>query len=349
MINHIHKILSEALARHSLDRRTCFTAVYPKPPGGRSLVFECSERVVSDEVRQRMSEGAEGQGGAVNYVVLPNGDASLPELFITNGSVADVRKEPTHTAELLTQTIYGETVAPLKQEGDWYLVRLDDHYVGWIRSWHLTASTRRRVEAYRSRAGFRVSANLIQVLDEPDDQALPVADAVVGIRLAATPSRKRGWRRVELPDGKTGFIRARGIERIPRMRRVSRDRLAATGMRFLGIPYLWGGTTPKGFDCSGLIQRIFQLGGVGIPRDSDMQSRFGRLKKGRSPEGLNTGDLLFFGKKDTHISHVAMYLSNGLFLHAYGQVKVGSMDPAHPLFEPTLSKDWRWTRDPLSA
>jgi cell wall-associated NlpC family hydrolase len=124
--------------------------------------------------------------------------------------------------------------------------------------------------------------------------------------------------------------------------------LTATGVRFLGIPYLWGGSTPKGFDCSGLVQRIYRLHGVILPRDSDQQSRIGGEKHVASLDDLAPGDLLFFGRAAQRITHVGMALPDRLFLHAYGQVRVNSLDPAHPLFEPNLARDWRLTRDPLA-
>lgn len=347
MVNDIHRIVQEVLEARSLDGRTCYTAVYPKPPEGETVVFECSERAVSDEVRRAVGALADDRPD-VTYVVLPNGSSRLPPVLVATGSVADVRKGPSHETELRTQIIYGDKVTPLKAEGDWYLVRLADGYVGWIRSWHLKEIARQDLDVFEAAAGHRVKVNVVQVFAEPDEESYPVTDAVIGTVVRAGAGGRKGWRSVAFADGREGFIRARNIEPLPRSRRIVRDRLATTGMRFLGIPYLWGGATPKGFDCSGLMQRIFQLHGALIPRDSDMQSRHGRLKPAGALDGLRTGDLLFFGKTDAQISHVAMYLSDGLFLHAYGLVKVGSLAPAHPLFESKLLRDWRWSRDPLA-
>jgi cell wall-associated NlpC family hydrolase len=175
-----------------------------------------------------------------------------------------------------------------------------------------------------------------------------MGDAVIGTLVRAEAASRRGWRAVQFCDGREGFAKSRHIEPLPRSRRIVRERLAATAMRFMGIPYLWGGTTPKGFDCSGLIQRVFRLHGLVIPRDSDLQARYGRRKNAGETDELRTGDLLFFGKNEQQISHVAMYLSDSLFLHAYGQVRINALDPRHPLFDAKLAGDWRLPTDPLS-
>jgi cell wall-associated NlpC family hydrolase len=281
----------------------------------------------------------------VHAVVLPSDD--VPELVLATHSVVDVRRKPDHAAELTTQVIYGDTLEGLKREGDWFLVRMADGYIGWIRSWHLRAVTAAEAGRFDRAAKHRVVANVIQVLEEADESALPVSDAVVGTPLIAESGGRRGWRRVTFADGRRGYTLSKGIGRIPVRKTVSREGLVATGMRFLGIPYLWGGTTPKGFDCSGLVQRVFALQGVRLPRDADQQSRFGRLKPSESLQELNAGDLLFFGKPGAAISHVAMYVADGLFLHAFGHVRVAALDPRHNLFDARLVSDWRLTRDPL--
>jgi hypothetical protein len=178
---------------------------------------------------------------------------------------------------------------------------------------------------------------------------LPVSDLVVGTPLAVTGNAADGWLAVDLPEGRSGFVRSSHVEARETRKLLSRNQLTATGLRFLGIPYLWGGSTPKGFDCSGLVQRIYRLQGLILPRDSDMQARFGREKRIDSLDDLVAGDLVFFGRAAQRITHVGMVVPDRLFLHAYGQVRVNSLDPAHPLYEPSLARDWRLTRDPLGS
>jgi cell wall-associated NlpC family hydrolase len=335
--------ISEVLEERGLDGRRCYTAVQSLPPDGRRVRVECTDAEVLAAVAKR----AEGLGLDVEFRTLDGTADELPGGLVVASSVADVRKDAAHTAELVTQCIYGDAVEPLKGDGEWYLVRLGDGYLGWIRSWHLAVLSVKEQKRYEVEARHRVAVNHAELLEAPEPMATPVTDLVVGTRLKVKSCKARGWRAASLPDGKAGFVKSRSVEGIPRRRRPSRERLAATGLRFLGIPYLWGGNTPKGFDCSGLIQRVFSLNGVRLPRDSDLQAQFGRLKPANDPEALQTGDLLFFGKSEHHITHVAMMLPDGLFLHAYGQVRVGSMDPAHRLYEANLHKTWQLSRDPL--
>ena len=346
MIQEINRHIADILAERALDWRSCYTSVTPQPPDGRTVVCESSDAGVVDELRIRM--GSSAAGGAVRFVVLPADTDAPPSGLIAASSVADVRRGPLHTSELVTQIVYGDAVEPLKEHGDWFLVRLDDGYIGWIRSWHLSELSDEKQKSYAERAAHRVAINHAVVHQSPVGDALPVTDLVVGTALIAEDCGRRGWRAVRLPDGREGFIATRSIEKLPVGKRTSRDALSATGLRFLGITYVWGGTTPMGFDCSGLMQRIYRLNGTLIPRDADQQALFGREKPPGDADDVATGDLIFFGKSSQQITHVGMVLSEGLFLHAYGQVRVGSLDSSSQLYEAQLVADWRITRDVVS-
>lgn len=346
MIQDVNDTLASVLEERGLDGRVCFTRVASLPPDGWTVELECSDASVADDVVRRLHLGGD-DARRLRISRLPRAD--VPAEMIASSSVADVRRSASHASELVSQAVMGDRVLPLKADGEWFLVRMEDGYIGWIRSWHLLETTAAARAAFQARALHRIAVNGSEALSGPSPDTLPVSDLVIGTPVVVTGPASREWVPVELPDGRTGFVREPHLEARPQGRSASRERLVATGLRFLGIPYLWGGSTPKGFDCSGLTQRIFRLHGVMLPRDSDQQARFGREKPGVGLDDLVPGDLLFFGRDSQRITHVAMVLPGREFLHAYGQVRVNSLDPKHPKFEPNLARDWRGARDPLAG
>lgn len=260
-------------------------------------------------------------------------------------SVADVRREGAHSAELLTQLIMGEVAYPLKVEGDWFLVRLPDGYQGWIRSWYVRETDAREIASYTAAARAIVEGNVGYVVSGPDERSLPVSEAVAGTRLiAARPSA--GYRAVKLPGGKSGFLRSELLADAPEHMEPDRARLVQRAKRFLGIPYLWGGTTPKGFDCSGLVKRVFLMEGVPLPRDADQQALAGIPLPKEHLDGPASGDLLFFGEGGK-VGHVAISLGTGLFIHAYGEVRINSLVPGDERHDEKFAKIFLFARSVL--
>ena len=265
-------------------------------------------------------------------------------LWVTS-SVADVRREGAHSAELLTQLIMGDTAYPLKEEGDWRFVRLPDDYHGWVRSWYVRETDAREIAAYDGAARAVVASNVGYVLSAADEGSLPVSEAVAGTRIVAGPPAG-GYRAVTLPGGKSGFMREGLLaERLERAE-PDRGRLVGRAMRFIGIPYLWGGTTPKGFDCSGLVQRVYSMEGIALPRDADMQARVGDLIPKEDVGCLAPGDLLFFGE-ETRVAHVAISMGEGLYIHSSGEVRISSLLSGDERYEEKFSKILLFARSVL--
>lgn len=119
----------------------------------------------------------------------------------------------------------------------------------------------------------------------------------------------------------------------------------ATLRRFLGVPYLWGGKSPKGFDCSGLVQFCFGLHGVALPRDADQQSACGAAVTDPLEE-LAPCDLVFFGREC--VTHVAVAIGNGEYLHARGEVRRNAFAPGSPLHDAELQAQFLRARRILS-
>lgn len=260
-------------------------------------------------------------------------------------SVGDVRKEPAHAAELVTQTIMGDVALMLKRDGDWYLVCLRDGYLGWIRSWYVLETDRGEVESYNSRANVIVETNVGYVLTEPRVGSIPVSDVVAGTHLVASDSAG-DFRRVALPGGKEGYMRGDDVRERATEEGTRRERVILRAKRFLGIPYLWGGTSTKGFDCSGLVQRIFFMERVELPRDSDQQALIGnRIPRDRIDEARG-GDLLFFGEGGT-VNHVAIYIGNQSFIHARGEVRINSLREDDPRYDGRFAKSLLFARSVL--
>jgi hypothetical protein len=230
--------------------------------------------------------------------------------------VANLYSEPSKAVDLVTQAILGTEVAIWETREGWYYVRLPDLYRGWIEA--------SKVRLYD--AGERPYASQGQVAEVEGLWAFvyltprvsthpPVLTAPIGTRLEIE-SEEGEWLRVLVPDRSQRWIQKGDVSiqpaGTPRQRGSQQD-LVDLAMRFLELPYLWGGTTPLGIDCSGLVQLVYHLNGVELLRDADIQY----TQPGLEPvarEDLEAGDLVFFGQSS--ITHVGMYIGNGQFIHA---------------------------------
>ena len=341
-LTRVAEVVADSQRRLGLDWRSSYSKI--AACGSEAIDVELSR----EEVFRAVAEGlggaeARGEAGAGEVSLSLSGvsvrlrllGAERGRLLWTTSSVADVRRQSAHSAELVSQLIMGETARALRTEGDWHLVRLADDYHGWIRSWCVRDVDESAVGAYAAAAYAVVVASVGYVYSEPDEQSVPVADVVAGVVLAAGRA-ERGFRRVALPGGRSGFLRESDIASPP-CGPPDRSRIVERAGRFLGIPYLWGGTTAKGFDCSGLVKRVFAMEGVALPRDSDRQALVGSLIPREDVRRARPGDLLFFGEGGT-VSHVAIHAGGGAFIHSHGEVRITSLAPGDERYEEKFAR-----------
>lgn len=255
--------------------------------------------------------------------------AAAPHRATAHRSLAHVRAEPRHAAELVTQMILGEEALVLSARDPWLQVRLADGYPGWVHQGSVVRSPVDDPEAFaRSlnepppedpRAWVVVARGAV-LREGPDPGSPQAADLVQGARLRIEDPG-RGPLAAILPDGTTGWLdreaalpASRLAERFPRQG----EALVEHAAGFLGLPYLWGGTSEKGFDCSGLVQRIYGLHGIRLPRDADPQSRTGEpVDPGTDWQGVRPGDLAFFVEPPgDRVTHVGIMAGGGRMIHA---------------------------------
>lgn len=277
-------------------------------------------------------------------VVLPDPSMAERPLGIVTVSVAVMKTRPSHASELGNQLILGMVVRLLKSEGGWHFVQsLDDRYLGWMEPGHLALVTREQADEAARTQRVIVTSLYAFVRGEPSSNGATVCDLVAGNILTAT-GRGSGWVAVRLPDGRTGFVAesdAADYQTWKASRSVTPEAIEQTARRFMGVPYLWGGTSAKGFDCSGYLKTVFRLNGLELQRDTDQQANEGiAVPMDNDLAEVRKGDVLFFGPRAgvTRITHTGIYLGRKLFIHCAGMVKLNSLDPASPVYSENLLK-----------
>jgi cell wall-associated NlpC family hydrolase len=341
-------VIAAVKAKYAPDRRVAVFDVTCVRQGEQWLVRGEVDR---DAARREVLTALDAAklGALIDSVrLLPDPALAATPFGIVKVSVGNVRSNPAHSAELATQVMMGMVVKLLKKQGDWYYVQGPDQYLGWLEgaAMHLTAQA--GVDAWVNGPRVVMTAYFGVVRTAPDTVSLPVSDAVPGVLFKAGAVRGK-WRAVETPDGRKGFIDRRQVADYAAWkatRTLTAETVEQTAKRFIGVPYLWGGTSPKGMDCSGFTKTVFRLNGMELNRDANQQAQMGtEVSVADDYRQLTKGDLLFFGSKATpergeRITHVAIYLQDRQFIHTPGGsgVRIDSFDPAAPNYNDGLLK-----------
>ena len=257
--------------------------------------------------------------------------------------VADIRRYADPNSELVTHALMNTPATAGEVAGEWTRVTLSD-YEGWIRTDLLEQSISRGYHDASEAGGTQFTA----IINKPYCMlfAQPEEHEVLGTVYLSTALPILGTTgsqhvQILLPGERSGWLRCEDValrregDLYPRMPVTAITNYARA---FLGRPYLWGGTSWEGIDCSGFVQLCYHMGGYVIPRDADQQYDFLSCCVDRAD--MREGDLVFFGSQA--ITHVAMALNHKEYIHAEGQnynyVVINSFDPTDTHYYPRLDE-----------
>ena len=243
-------------------------------------------------------------------------------------SVANVYIENSYRSETVTQALLGEQLKIIDKDESWLKVSQWDGYKGWINSSAVTEK-----QAPEGESCF--VADLLNGVHAERNNSSPILrDLVFGNELVVL-GQENGWSRVLLPDGAKGWTDTSwqsepGDD--------LRSHIVKTAGRFLGIQYLWGGKSPKGFDCSGFVQTVLRSVGINFPRDAYQQEQKETLEE-ISLQESEKGDLIFFQTGENKTDHVAIALGEKSIIHSSGFVKIESLDENNENYNHHLSEN----------
>ena len=231
---------------------------------------------------------------------------------ICKTTLIPMRKEPFESSEMVSQVLFGDTYTIIDEVKNWYKIKLDfDGYLGWI------------------------DAKLINLIDESVFLNIEISETYVTDKLITTATIKGEAGIFYLLAGSTLYnLRGNNFTiaennyqltfPISSTTFTKSETIIFAALQFVNIPYIWGGRSSFGLDCSGLVQTACKIGGFKVARDSSQQALDGELIN--SIDDAKPSDLLFFENENRKIVHVGILLSPGKIIHSSGYVRIDTVD-----------------------
>lgn len=228
-------------------------------------------------------------------------------------SMIPVRYEPAEQSEMVTQLLFGDTFTVVEKDGSWLHIRNDyDGYEGWIferTAYQLTEQDYKEILAHKSAVVSSFHATVTE-------EGQPPIFIVKGGSLPNYDAQNKTFQVGERLFHFEGEITEPALN--------CRESMVAYAKTFLNAPYLWGGRSAYGIDCSGFVQQVGKLVAIQLPRDASQQFPFG--SEVSFLENAQAGDFAYFDNDEGNIIHVGMLLGKDKIIHASGQVRIDSID-----------------------
>lgn len=274
---------------------------------------------------------------------------------VINVSAAYLRAEPQYEASLETQELMGVVVSVLDESGYWLRISTPQPYEAWVTDACVTIMDEAALKDYDAAPKYICTALYSKVSDAPARNAAQICDLVAGdiLRMRTLSGgkamKKGGYLGVTLPDGRHGWVEKSALEPYTDWKEgkdamdagQKRKAVTAWPLGVMGVPYLWGGMTPKGMDCSGMVRMSYLMAGINLPRNCSQIVRLGQeISFSTSTDAagntvwdlsnLLPGDLVFFGSAKGRVSHIGIYLGDGRFVHSSMIVRTNSLIKTEP-------------------
>jgi SH3-like domain-containing protein len=268
-----------------------------------------------------------------SIIIIPDTINNQKYFGLVTLSVINLRKEPKQNSELVSQARLGTPVLILKENNSWVMIQTPDNYIAWTEESSLKLLTRKELEVWKSapKVIYRESTGWLK--DSTSVNSGVVGDLVGGCIMEKT-GELNGYVSVALPDGRKGCVEKQKVMDFDTWKSTvscTGESICSVARTFLGIPYLWGGSSAKAVDCSGFVQSVYFMNGLILSRDASLQALHGSDVDITYGYGkLRKGDLLFFGLKEkgtNRVTHVAIYIGDNEYINASGRVVINSLDP----------------------
>jgi len=316
------------------DKRTKLLELINVDIKNNKYTIQTTEKVVLPILKQQLKQFSP----SIKYQLLPDTSVQDKKQGIIQLSVANLRSKPGHSEELATQVLLGTKVDLLQKTRSDYRVRTPEGYIAWVPTSSVTAMDSLTFVDWQKAPKLIYTNEFGKSYSKPDHKSIRVSDLVYGNILTLTKEDKNFYE-VKYPDGRIAFIpknEAITFDNWLKTRDLTAENIINSAKSMMGLPYLWGGTSVKGVDCSGFTKTSFYMNGYVIPRDASQQvlagdevqivDKDGKFSEELALKNLKPADLLFFaGGKTSRITHVALYIGNGEFIHSAGTVRINSM------------------------